>query len=402
MSKLSPTLTLLSVALIAVAFAVGVAGATATTDDTWSRAAANRRRSRRTSRTSRRWRSTRICRASRRQASTTRSTWRRATTAATRRARSRPASACPASTSPTRRRDSWAQPMYTGWTRATVPGRRRDAAGEPARQLRSAGRADRDAAALLRERPGGGRRSGGRLRPAARRAGPLRVDERLAALLREPRRELQRRAVGADVQGLRGDRRVAPRQPELRGGESRNQQRVEGAGDRVEAERGALLRPRDGLRSTTRRTVRSSATSTSATPRSGARRRPVSRRRSRSTARPTAATRGRTRQLSEAAANNKVGGRQDCAVDTDSAGNVYVFWDGFDSKSGSDAIFMVRSSDGGKTFERPREGRDADRHDGPARSRAGRPLLRRRRGRARRVVPDDLDRERRAVRHQRE
>jgi hypothetical protein len=61
----------------------------------------------------------------------------------------------------------------------------------------------------------------------------------------------------------------------------------------------------------------------------------------------------RTRQLSEAAANNKVGGRQDCAVDTDSAGNVYVFWDGFDSKSGSDAIFMARSSDGGKTFQRP-------------------------------------------------
>lgn len=61
----------------------------------------------------------------------------------------------------------------------------------------------------------------------------------------------------------------------------------------------------------------------------------------------------RTRQLSEAAANNKVGGRQDCAVDTDSAGNVYVFWDGFDSKSGSDAIFMARSSDGAKTFQLP-------------------------------------------------
>ncbi len=34
MSKLSPALTRLSVALIAVAFAVGIAGATATTDDT--------------------------------------------------------------------------------------------------------------------------------------------------------------------------------------------------------------------------------------------------------------------------------------------------------------------------------------------------------------------------------
>ena len=60
-----------------------------------------------------------------------------------------------------------------------------------------------------------------------------------------------------------------------------------------------------------------------------------------------------TRQLSQAAANGKLGGRQDCAVDTDSKGTVYVFWDGFDSRSGSDAIFMNRSFDGGKTFERP-------------------------------------------------
>jgi hypothetical protein len=62
-----------------------------------------------------------------------------------------------------------------------------------------------------------------------------------------------------------------------------------------------------------------------------------------------------TRQLSPAVANSRVGGRQDCAVDTDSNGNVYVFWDGFDSKSGSDAIFMARSSDGGKTFPGPQQ-----------------------------------------------
>lgn len=60
-----------------------------------------------------------------------------------------------------------------------------------------------------------------------------------------------------------------------------------------------------------------------------------------------------SRQLSQSAANGKLGGRQDCAVDTDSAGTVYVFWDGFDLRSGSDAIFMNRSFDGGKTFERP-------------------------------------------------
>jgi hypothetical protein len=60
-----------------------------------------------------------------------------------------------------------------------------------------------------------------------------------------------------------------------------------------------------------------------------------------------------TRQLSQAVNNRVIGGRQDCQVDTDSDGVVYVFWDGADRSSGQSAIFYVRSFDGGKSFQRP-------------------------------------------------
>ena len=51
--------------------------------------------------------------------------------------------------------------------------------------------------------------------------------------------------------------------------------------------------------------------------------------------------------------NNTISGRQDCAVNTDSKGTVYVFWDGFDPMTKTLAIFMIRSFDGGRTFVRP-------------------------------------------------
>jgi hypothetical protein len=60
-----------------------------------------------------------------------------------------------------------------------------------------------------------------------------------------------------------------------------------------------------------------------------------------------------TRQVSPSVNNNTIGGRQDCAVNTDSKGTVYVFWDGFDPKTKTLAIFMIRSFDGGLSFERP-------------------------------------------------
>jgi hypothetical protein len=58
-------------------------------------------------------------------------------------------------------------------------------------------------------------------------------------------------------------------------------------------------------------------------------------------------------QLSQAVNNAQISGRQDCAVNTDSKGNVYVFWDGIDPGTRTLAIFMSVSSDGGKHFSRP-------------------------------------------------
>jgi hypothetical protein len=58
-------------------------------------------------------------------------------------------------------------------------------------------------------------------------------------------------------------------------------------------------------------------------------------------------------QLSQSVNNGQIGGRQDCAVNTDSDGRVYVFWDGTDPKTRTLAIFMTVSSDGGKHFTRP-------------------------------------------------
>jgi hypothetical protein len=60
-----------------------------------------------------------------------------------------------------------------------------------------------------------------------------------------------------------------------------------------------------------------------------------------------------TRQVSPAVNNGKIGGRQDCAVNTDSRGTLYVFWDGIDPRTKTLAIYMIRSFDGGRTFVRP-------------------------------------------------
>ncbi len=66
-----------------------------------------------------------------------------------------------------------------------------------------------------------------------------------------------------------------------------------------------------------------------------------------------------TRQISSAANTGLGQGRQGCAIRTDSQGTIYVFFESAANKKSTppvfdQAILMVRSTDGGKTFERPR------------------------------------------------
>ena len=107
-----------------------------------------------------------------------------------------------------RQRTTWTQPTYTGLTARDCLG----VVGELRSGLHCDDRPDRHAAVVRRERPRLRRRPGGRVRPAARTPAAFSWANGSRLYYANLTSNVGRDAHRADVQGLRGDRRLAHRQ----------------------------------------------------------------------------------------------------------------------------------------------------------------------------------------------